>query len=132
MTTYFQLLEGNVGLEVGECMKRWRKLRHRFVSLGQTLKTSSGDAKGRKVHTIYIFLSWLMPKVSYSAESPTKGDENCIEERDVGGSRSWMTAWDSCTKDWTRMNTTALCVSAEEGAGPFEGGGHAQRYVIYI
>lgn len=51
----------NVDLEVVECMKKWRKMRGRFIRIKKRMKGSSGDAGGWKVPAFYISLSWLEP-----------------------------------------------------------------------
>ena len=38
-----------VGIEVKKCVKRWRRIRGKFVRLKKTTKGSSGDAGGQKI-----------------------------------------------------------------------------------
>ena len=46
---------GNNGVEVEECMRKWRKMRDKFVQIKKSMKSCSGDAGGRKVPALYIF-----------------------------------------------------------------------------
>ncbi|CAM4310221.1 unnamed protein product [Leuciscus chuanchicus] len=55
----------NVGLDVTDCMKRWKNLRDKFVRLRKKLAPRSGDPGGKKVPAFYHFLSWLAPHVKH-------------------------------------------------------------------
>ncbi|CAB1435172.1 unnamed protein product [Pleuronectes platessa] len=54
-----------VGLDVPECIKRWRRIRNKFVRVKKTTKGSSGDAGGQKVPAFFTFMSWLSPHIKH-------------------------------------------------------------------
>ncbi|KAM9836054.1 uncharacterized protein ACBR49_019734 [Aulostomus maculatus] len=67
----------STGLEVAECMKKWKNLRDKYVRLRKRMATRSGDPAGQKVPAFYHFLSWLAPHMkhremdsNYVAKSP--------------------------------------------------------------
>ncbi|XP_057688198.1 uncharacterized protein LOC130913538 [Corythoichthys intestinalis] len=55
----------NTGLEVTECMKKWKNLRDKYVRLRKKLATRSGFTGRQKVPAFYHFLSWLDPHVKH-------------------------------------------------------------------
>ena len=59
----------NVGMRAEDCTKMWRKLRDRFVRARKFMRSSSGDAGGKKVPAFYLFLSWLGPHIKHRATS---------------------------------------------------------------
>ncbi|CAM4596822.1 unnamed protein product [Leuciscus chuanchicus] len=58
-------ISSNVGLDVADCMKRWKNCRDKYVRLRKKLATRSGDPGGKKVPAFYLFLSWLAPHVKH-------------------------------------------------------------------
>ncbi|XP_039511950.1 transcription factor Adf-1-like [Pimephales promelas] len=58
-------ISSNVGLDVADCMKRWKNTRDKYVRLRKKLATKSGDPGGKKVPAFYFFLSWLAPHVKH-------------------------------------------------------------------
>nr|XP_055059300.1 transcription factor Adf-1-like [Misgurnus anguillicaudatus] len=58
-------ISSNVGLDVADCMKRWKSTRDKYVRLRKKLAKRSGDPGGKKVPAFYIFLSWLAPHVKH-------------------------------------------------------------------
>ena len=62
-------ISANVGVKVDECTKLWRKLRDKYVRQKKAMRRSSGDAGGKKVPALYLFLSWLGPHIKHRATS---------------------------------------------------------------
>ena len=58
-------MSANVGLEVPDCVKKWRRIRNKFVRQKKAIKGSSGDAGGQKVPAFDLFLSWLTPHIKH-------------------------------------------------------------------
>lgn len=58
-------ISSNVGLEVAECVKRWKNTRDKYVRFRKKLATRSGDPGRKKVPAFYIFLSWLAPHIKH-------------------------------------------------------------------
>ena len=54
-----------IGIEVKECIKRWRRIRDKFVRLKKTTKCSSGDAGGQTFPASLNFMSWLNPHIKH-------------------------------------------------------------------
>ena len=62
-------ISANVGLQVDKCTKLWWKIRDKFVRQKKAMRSSSGDAGGKKVPAFYLFLSWLGPHIKHWATS---------------------------------------------------------------
>nr|XP_033485995.1 glycoprotein gp100-like [Epinephelus lanceolatus] len=62
---YWRQISGNIGLDMADCLKRWKNLRDKYVRLRKKLASRSGDPGGKKVPTFYTFLSWLAPHVKH-------------------------------------------------------------------
>ncbi|CAB1454368.1 unnamed protein product [Pleuronectes platessa] len=58
-------ISATVGLDVPEFIKRWRKIRDKFVQLKKTTKGNSGDAGGQQVPAFFTFMSWLSPQIKH-------------------------------------------------------------------
>ncbi|XP_062249660.1 uncharacterized protein LOC133958731 [Platichthys flesus] len=54
------------GLDVQECIQRWRRIRDRFVRVKNTTEGSSDDAEGQKYPAFFISRSWLLPHIKHS------------------------------------------------------------------
>ncbi|XP_057708856.1 uncharacterized protein LOC130927215 isoform X2 [Corythoichthys intestinalis] len=55
----------NTGLEVTECMKKWKNVRDKYVRVRKRMASKNGDPGGRKVPAFYHALSWLAPHVKH-------------------------------------------------------------------
>ncbi|KAM3611094.1 uncharacterized protein V6R79_013322 [Siganus canaliculatus] len=65
-------ISSNAGLDVAECMKKWKNLRDKYVRLRKKLSTRSGDPGSPKMPAFYNSLSWLEPHVKHR-EPPQPG-----------------------------------------------------------
>lgn len=54
----------STGLEVTECMKRWKNLRDKYVRRLKR-KATKGDPVGQNVPAFYNLMSWLAPHVRH-------------------------------------------------------------------
>ncbi|XP_028680973.2 transcription factor Adf-1-like isoform X3 [Erpetoichthys calabaricus] len=59
-------IAANIGLDVGECLKKWKNVRDKYVRLRKKIcNRRSGDPGGQKLPAFYVFLSWLAPHVKH-------------------------------------------------------------------
>lgn len=68
----------NTGLEVAECMKKWKNLRDKYVRLRKKMATRSGDPGGQKVPAFYHFMSWLAPHVKHRETDSNYEAKVCV------------------------------------------------------
>lgn len=68
----------NTGLEVAECMKKWKNLRDKYVRLRKKMSTRSGDPGGQKVPAFYHFMSWLAPHVKHRETDSNYEAKVCV------------------------------------------------------
>ncbi|XP_039616255.1 transcription factor Adf-1-like isoform X1 [Polypterus senegalus] len=59
-------IAANIGLDVGECLKKWKNVRDKYVRLRKKIcNRRNGDPGGQKLPAFYVFLSWLAPHVKH-------------------------------------------------------------------
>ncbi|XP_057188519.1 probable serine/threonine-protein kinase samkC [Triplophysa rosa] len=80
-------IPSKVGLEVAECVKRWKNTRDKYVRLRKKLAPRSGDPGGKKVPAFYIFLSWLAPHIKHRV-TESNFDEGCSDASSTNSSSS--------------------------------------------
>lgn len=56
-----------LGLEHKECQKSWRVLRDRYVRVKKAWDSKGG--KGKKIPSVYTYLSWLEPHIKHRTPS---------------------------------------------------------------
>ncbi|CAK6980959.1 hypothetical protein EYF80_034348 [Scomber scombrus] len=75
----------NTGVEVAECMERWKNLRDEYARLRMKLATRSCDPGGQKEPAFYHLLSWLAPHVKY-CETESHYDQTTSSEESTSSS----------------------------------------------
>ncbi|XP_039631353.1 transcription factor Adf-1-like [Polypterus senegalus] len=71
-------ISSSIGLDVLECMKKWKNVRDKYVRLRKKMcSKKSGDHGGQKLPAFYTFLSWLAPHVKHR-----ETELNCIDKQD--------------------------------------------------
>ncbi|XP_041825528.1 uncharacterized protein LOC121629794 [Melanotaenia boesemani] len=65
-----------VGLEVPECMKRWKNLRDKYVRVKRKMSGRNGEAGGQKTPAFFILLSWLAPHIRHRETQSNLDKEN--------------------------------------------------------
>ncbi|XP_062296542.1 uncharacterized protein LOC134001023 [Scomber scombrus] len=85
----------NTGLEVVECMKRWKNLRDKYVRLRKKHATRSGDPGGRRVPAFYPFLSWLAPHVKHRETESNDPKTSSVESTPSSSAESDTSACSS-------------------------------------
>ncbi|XP_047455362.1 uncharacterized protein LOC125016739 isoform X1 [Mugil cephalus] len=69
----------NIGLDVSECMRRWKNVRDKYVRLRKKLISRSGDPCSKRVPSLYIRLSWLEKYVKHRC------DDGSLDEQQASG-----------------------------------------------
>ncbi|KAM9425016.1 uncharacterized protein KZ484_006475 isoform 1-T3 [Pholidichthys leucotaenia] len=100
----------NLGLDVPECVKKWKNVRDKYVRFRKRLATKNVDPGSRRVPAFSGYLSWLAPHVKHRDL-----EASCDDNKD-GNESSASSSSHTCAR--SSVKATSKKAAAVEKNGP--------------